>query len=409
MQHALQLEICDQLLQMVHNKTTCDAGQQLRNPTSAYVDEDLAKREWQTFFLEHPQLIGLSGDLPEPGSFFTFDDLGIPLLASRDENGAFHVFVNACRHRGVQVVESARGCSKRLTCPFHGWTYSTDGKLRGVTEAGQFGSVSKDRMGLLELPSVEQYGMLWMHPQADGEINLGELLGDLAAELASWEMGTRVYRGGRILDKPMNWKLANDTFGETYHFSRLHRDTLGQLFHGDALAYETMGRNHRAVFPARGISKLEHKPREQWRLDHVATVLYYLFPNIQITMSERQITLFRIYPERSNPRQSRTHMSHYFSEQALALINSGNKTVIDPETIYDRNARDGNAIISPEGAMEVLDSTVEHEDFRMSEATQRAAESGHLAEVIFGRNEAPLQHFHQTFREALELPPLEMV
>ncbi len=57
--------------------------------------------------------------------------------------------------------------------------------------------------------------------------------------------------------------------------------------------------------------------------------------------------------------------------------------------------------------MEILNSTVEYEDFRMGEAAQRTAESGLLEHFIFGRNEAPLHHFHDTFRAALSMPPLE--
>ena len=218
-----------------------------------------------------------------------------------------------------------------------------------------------------------------------------------------------MFRGERVLDKPLNWKLANDTFGETYHFKRLHRNTLGQLFHGDALCFETFGRNHRFVFPSKGIGSLRRKPESEWRMENVTTVLYYLFPNIQVTMSERQVTLFRIYPLAGRPGWSRTRVSHYFSEAALGMIAGGEKTVIGATDVYDPAARDGNAILAPEAAMEVTYSTVENEDYRMGESTQRSLESGLLDYVVFGRNEPALHHFHNTFRAALDLGPLEVL
>ncbi|MGR8921188.1 MAG: aromatic ring-hydroxylating oxygenase subunit alpha [Gammaproteobacteria bacterium] len=407
MQHATQVRILEDLIDMVEHHRTADTGMQLVNPATAYTDPALFEREWQTFFREHPQIVGLSGDLPEPHDFMALDDFGVPLLATRDGDGAFRAFVNACRHRGTRLNDAPRGCARRFTCPFHGWTYTSDGRLAGVTEREHFGDVDPERHGLIELPAVERHGLLFVHPQPQGLIDTDALLGGLAEEIDGWQVGDRVHRGGCTLDKRMNWKLANDTFGETYHFARLHRNTLNQLFVGDALACEAFGRNHRAVFPNRSIVSLKSKPRERWRIDHASTVLYYLFPNVQITMSERQVTLFRIYPHPREVGRSITHMSHYFSREALAMIEDAAKTVIDDSNVYDRNARDGNAIVSPEAAMEIMNSTVDKEDFAMAESTQSTVESGSLPHLVFGRNEAPLQHFHQTFRAALDLPPLE--
>jgi phenylpropionate dioxygenase-like ring-hydroxylating dioxygenase large terminal subunit len=71
------------LMQRLDDGTTVDAGVILKNPASAYTCAELAGREWETFFRGHPQLLGLSGDLPEPGSFLTTSDFGIPILATR--------------------------------------------------------------------------------------------------------------------------------------------------------------------------------------------------------------------------------------------------------------------------------------------------------------------------------------
>ena len=96
-------------------------------------------------------------------------------------------------------------------------------------------------------------------------------------------------------------------------------------------------------------------------------------------------------------------------EKALELIEGGDKTIIDSGNVYDPAARDGNAIVSPDAAMEIMDSTVENEDFKMGESTQKSIECGLVPHLMFGRNEAPLHHFHNTFRAALNLPPLEQV
>lgn len=407
MQHATQVRILEELLDMVEQGRNCDAGQQLINPADSYTDPALAARERDALFRHHPQLIGLSGDLPEAGSYIAGEELGLPLLATRDNDGRFRAFVNACRHRGTRVTDAGRGTTRRFVCPFHGWTYNNSGALTGVTEAAQFGEFDRDCHGLVELPATERYGLLWVHPQPDGEIDVDALLGGLAEEIDNWHIGEHVFSGDNLLDKKMNWKLANDTFGETYHFRRLHRNTLSNLFHGDALACEAFGRNHRAVFPTRSITALRNKPQSDWRIDHASTVLYYLFPNIQLTVSERQVTLFRIYPHPSETGRSITRVSHYFSAAALDLIESSNKTVINEANVYDQGARDGNAIVSPAAAMEIINSTLANEDYAMGESTQENVESGLVPHLIFGRNEVPLHHFHTQFRDALALPPLQ--
>ena len=62
---------------------------------------------------------------------------------------------------------------------------------------------------------------------------------------------------------------------------------------------------------------------------------------------------------------------------------------------------------SLEASLEVFHSTIEQEDYVMGEMQQRAAENGQMKEVIFGRNEPALHHFHSNYREALGQPPLQ--
>ena len=408
MQQAKQIEILKELMSQVSEKRNVDAGVMMRNPVSSYICADRASREWETFFRQHPQIIGLSGDLPKPGSFFTVDDFGTPVLACRDADGTYRAFLNACRHRGVKLVSETMGERARFACPFHRWTYDNRGALVAIPQADHFGSVDKASTGLIELPAVERYGLLWVHPQRDGAIDVDDLLGDLAAEIEGWNFSRMVHVGETRIAKRLNWKLANDTFGETYHFQKLHKNTLGQLFHGDNLAYETFGRNHRFVFASRYIDMLREVPEEDWALPLGATLLYFLFPNIQLIVGRGSANLVKIYPDGRDPAHSVSRIRHYFTEKAIELdreaIASGNAMTLDE--VYDFEARQGK-VPNLTVVNEVFDSTIEQEDYHMGELTQVAAESGQLDEVVFGRNEPALHHYHNNFRAALGEPPLE--
>lgn len=408
MEHALQVEILKELIEQLDKGKNIDAGVQYRMPVSSYVCPDQASKEWTTFFQNHPQLIGLSGDLPEAGTFFTLDDFGTPVLATRDKDGKFHAFLNACRHRSVRVTSEARGKQSRFSCPFHAWTYANTGALIGIPNEDHFGVIDKSCNGLIELPAVERGGLLWMHPQPDGKLDIDDLLGELAGEIDSHDAGQLVYAGGKTIDAKLNWKFANDTFGETYHFQKLHKNTLGKLFLGNNLHLKEFGRHHRFVTANNGIKVLRDLPESEWDIVRATFVLYFLFPNIQLIVNDHRVTLVRIYPDPDNPSRSTTRISFYYTQEAIDRSNSPGAQLVTPETVYDPERRQNETTtVSVAASLEVFTSTIEQEDYVMGALQQRSAENGLIKELVFGRNEPALHHFHNSYREALGQPLLE--
>ena len=410
MQHVMQVEILKALMQQLDDGRNIDAGVQYRMPTDGYVCPDQAAREWEAFFRNHPQLVGLSQDLPEPGSFFTMDDFGTPLLATRDKHGKFRAFVNACRHRSVKVASEARGKRSIFLCPFHHWSYANTGDLLAIPNEEHFGAIDKACHGLIALPAVERDGLLWVHPQADGKLDIDALLGaELAAELASYALGNQGFASATTIPGELNWKFANDTFGETYHFAKLHKDTLGRIFYGNNLHFTEFGRHHRFVTASRGIDAMRGQPEAAWDIAAGTFVLYYLFPNIQLICSRQTATLVRIYPDPQHPGRSVTQVSFYFTPEAAAIAAARDAEGFDPKQAYDPAGIAERRGPSLRVQFEVFSSTIAHEDYVMGAMQQRSAESGQLKEILFGRNEPALHHFHRSYREALGQAPLEPV
>ena len=407
MKHAEQINVLKELIRQMETKTTCDAGRVLINPTSSYTDEARAKREWDTFFQNHPQVLGLSSELPKPGTYITNNDLGAPILATRDKNGKFHAFVNACRHRGAQLTDETRGEKSRFTCPFHAWTYSADGKLMGIRHGEMFGEVDKACHSLIELPSQEKYGFLVVHPQVDGKVDIDELLGaELAEELANWEFEKTQYEGESSITRDLNWKLANDTFGENYHFSTLHSQTLINLAHSDYATYDEYGRNHRICTANRYLDVMQTQPEEQWNFAYASIAAYYLFPNIQLVFVGGMVVVVRIYPDPNKVGRSISRITHFSMPHIQEQVQDfDSSTTIKSDNVYaaDTSVR---MEFDVSGTIELLVSTVEHEDYLMSEKAQVTANGGKLDYFLFGRNEPALHHFHNNYQEALGEPPL---
>ncbi len=409
MDQATQTSILKELMRQIDSGANADAGVQYKVPTSIYADRALAAQEWEHFFQNHAQMIGLSGDLPEPNSFLTLNDFGVPVIATRDKTGKFRAFLNVCRHCATRVETEARGKRKLFVCPFHAWSYSTSGDLVAIADQSDFGEVDKSCRGLIELPAVEAAGLLFVHPKPGGELDVEALLSTpLLEEFASIGFDRYVYGAQKTIDMKLNWKLANDTFGETYHFQKLHKDTLGQLFIGNNTHLEEFGRHHRFTTANLAIHEMRKQLEEDWEIQRATFVGYHLFPNIQMFWVGDTVSLVRIYPDADNPGRSISQVSIYFTPEAYEAAISMDEAARE-QSVKDTYKFQEGATRSPfiESSLEVFTSTIEFEDYVMGEFQQQAAESGLAGEAIFGRNEPVLHHFHRSYREALGQPHFE--
>ena len=138
MRHEVEVEVLEELLAQIAEGRNADAGAVRACPASTWTCPDRLALERRELFDSQPQLVGLSGDLPLPGSFLTTDDLGPPVLVVRGDDGKVRAFVNACRHRGAVVETARRGTKPLFSCPFHAWSYDARGALRAVPKAEQF-------------------------------------------------------------------------------------------------------------------------------------------------------------------------------------------------------------------------------------------------------------------------------
>jgi nitrite reductase/ring-hydroxylating ferredoxin subunit len=386
MQHAEQVRIVKELLARLDTGTNVDAGGFRRNPTSVYVDPEMAEREWQEFFRGHPQVIGLSGDLPEPGSFLRVDDLGVPILATRDADGHFRAMVNSCRHRGAIVQTERRGTTRRHTCAFHRWSYATNGELAGIPEPDHFGEVDTACLGLTPLPAVEHNGLLWVHPDPDGSVDVEALLGpELDAQLAGFGFGEMDYFHFDDYDVACNWKLAMDTFGETYHFSALHSETINLFMHGNVQCYDTFGRNPRMILCRREIDQMRHLEEDRSDIRTASLPVYWLFPNVQLMPSQEGA-----YPVSGEPGRHISRITFY----------------LRPDTsIRGDLATQEIQLQMAQGFADII----RDEDYAMSAGQQYSAETRGITHTVFGRNEPALHHYHNTYRAALGMDLLPLL
>jgi phenylpropionate dioxygenase-like ring-hydroxylating dioxygenase large terminal subunit len=351
-----------------------------RQPAAAYTDRERLNRE-RELVLRSPQLVGYRSELPEPGSFCTKSVMNVPVLLTRGSDGEVRAFQNVCAHRQAPVAQGC-GTAERFVCTFHAWVYDDRGRFVGGPGREGFPTTLTPGVGLTELPAAEHSGFLWVGLQPDaGPLDIDAHLGDLGPELASWNIGNWSPVGEKVLDSPINWKLALDTFAENYHFATVHKDSFGLIARSNCALFDSFGPHHRLVFPLRHITDIAEQPEDSWEPLHNLVVIYALFPNIVLSATVANGEVFRVYPG-EKPGHSVTYHQN-----------------ASPMDLTDEATR-----ISASEIFEYAHATVRDEDYKLAADIQRAMASGARTELVFGRNEPGLHHRHAALDEALGDP-----
>ncbi len=381
MDHAHEVKLLTQLLELRQAKQTSMAVTVRRQSTHVYADQAHFEREVTKLFRETPLIAGLSGELPNAGDYFTIELGGTPVIVVRSENGGVKAFLNACRHRGSRIAEGCGSANRVFRCPYHAWVYDTDGRLMGMPVAQHgFDELLREETGLIELPAAEDCGLIVVGatPQA-GPVDVEDLLAGLGSELASHGFESWALVGERVNTWDMNWKMPYETFLEAYHIFALHRDSLAKQVLATPMLSEFFGPHGRGVLTGREAPKLEKLHTDQWRFKNHANLVYWLFPNTVLSMPMTgHAELWQFYPG-TGPATSRVSTRFYAPAEPAT----------DKERAFWSRMIDFTMTV------------VENEDFVQQEAIQRNVGTGIYEQRIFGRNEPAMIHYHEGLDRAL--------
>jgi phenylpropionate dioxygenase-like ring-hydroxylating dioxygenase large terminal subunit len=130
-----------------------EAGLSLGLPDWVYRDPDFYRRELEKVMLPSWQIVCHESDLPRPGDYQRLDFADRPIFVVRGEDCGIRAFYNVCRHRAARLLdgdESGAGhCIRaRIVCPYHGWTYDLEGRLRGIPAGATYAGLDRTEWGL---------------------------------------------------------------------------------------------------------------------------------------------------------------------------------------------------------------------------------------------------------------------
>lgn len=360
--------LIQRILDHLDQGTTDLAEDTWREPVANYRSASRLSAEMEGVLRRYPTPFCPSAAVAETGSYVARNAAGVPIVVVRGHDGVVRAFRNACRHRGTAVA-SGSGCAKSLVCPYHGWVYRLDGRLRHVPDEHGFPCLDKSTRGLVEVSAQERAGLVFVtqdEPALPGASldGLPQLIGADQSLVGSSEL---------IVEA--NWKVFVEGFLEGYHIRATHPETFYPFGYDNLNVIEPFGRNSRVTFPFRRIEKLREVPAAERRIDGTVTCVYHLFPTgavIRLTHHSIVVIVDPISIDRTN---TATYM--------LTNRGSGAEARADAERDSDFVTR---------GAAE---------DRAMAMAVQRGLASGANQTLEFGRFEGAITHFHRQLHELL--------
>lgn len=358
-------------------RTTTLGEEESHSSVERYTDPERFDLEMKSIFKTQPIAYLHASELPGSNSFRAMSTHLGNVVFTRDDVGKVHAFFNACRHRGAKVANEDSGCSKRLTCPYHAWSYSTKGDLLIIPDGGEgFPNVDKSTMGLKEIPCTERFGFIWLCPQAETPENADQVLMDhLGAGAADMEwLGIdklHVFKRSTKRWK-CNWKIVSEGGLETYHFKFAHKNTIGPYFLNNSCVYDQLGNHARVTMTTEAIKGLDKIPQEQWNLRDISHIVYGFFPETTLLVQKEHMDWIRMIPI------------------------SADETEIEITSLIPKSAAD----LSEEDVkhwqrnLDISLTTLD-EDFVLGEAIQSNMRSGANEHLTFGRNESALRNFNE--------------
>jgi phenylpropionate dioxygenase-like ring-hydroxylating dioxygenase large terminal subunit len=274
-------------------------------PAWTYRDPDFFAIEIARIFRPSWQIAGHESDLPHAGDYLTIDYASESVLLIRGEDGAVRAFTNVCRHRGARIVDGASGCAKRLTCPYHGWTYDSAGRLTVVPGRSGYGELDIERLGLSSVQVEDFHGFLFVRLEDVGGPSVAEMLAPYAAEISGCRFD-QLRALGRVTLRPraVNWKIIGENYCDAQHV-RVAHPGLKRLF-GES--YEVEANEHACrmsgTITARPSSNVTERAY-QYFLPHVAQLpperqrlwtYIQLWPNMAFDIYPDQIDFMQWLP-----------------------------------------------------------------------------------------------------------------
>lgn len=351
----------------------------------AFVCDSTFRREQETIFSKHWLAVceqkNFAVDSQETSTFRTVSVAGHALIVVRKPSGEISGFHNVCRHRGTRLLEESCGTLRNdcITCPYHAWSYNSDGKLLGAPNMTEVKDFERADFPLVTVETAPWAQLVFLNIDTSTS-SFQQAMQPLLTRLENWKLNTLQIAHTLEYTVQANWKLIFQNYSECYHCPTVHPDLNQQtpyktatndLIAGPILGgpmqladgYQTISHDGQLVGPI-----FEGLTAEQRR-----SVYYYtVFPNMFVSAHPDYVMIHQLHP------------LDVCTTQVSCHFLSGPSATVD----------------SLAGAWKMWD-TVNRQDWRVCELTQKGAQSPAYQPGPYSNLESMLAAFDQQYRQTM--------
>jgi Rieske 2Fe-2S family protein len=194
-------------------------------PGYVYTSPEVYEMEKEKIFRTDWFNVGRVEEIEKPGDYLTFRIADEPILVASTKDGQIAAMSNVCAHRGVEVA-FGQGNTKLFSCPYHGWVYDLDGRLKNAQHLEKaLGFDARNcRLPPLKVDTWAGFIFVTLNPNPRP---LQEFLSNCPEIYAPYQMH-RLRMALKIpVELNVNWKLLNENLTDIYHVAVLHSQSFG--------------------------------------------------------------------------------------------------------------------------------------------------------------------------------------
>ena len=283
-------------------ETDPDEGWSL--PAWTYHDPEFFRLEMERVLRPSWQVVCHVSDIPIPGSWHTFEFLGESIIVIRGKDETIRAFTNVCRHRGSRILDGSSGCTKKLVCPYHAWTYELDGRLAGVPGKSRYPAFDTADRGLVPVEFEIWRGFVFVRMKAGGP-TVSEMMAPYEDRVAPYRFeDLRALGRVTLRPRPVNWKNVADNYSDGLHIPVAHPGLTRLFGRGYGVeAEENVDRMWGKLIerPSPALSErlyqnllppVPHLPEEAQRL----WLYFKLWPNVAFDIYPDQVDFMQFIP-----------------------------------------------------------------------------------------------------------------
>lgn len=193
-----------------------------------YNSPEILELDLAAIFDKHWLFVATEAEIPEPGDYVTVDIGAASIIVLRDDDGDVRALHNVCRHRGSRLLDIPCGAVANLVCPYHQWTYRTDGDL--IFAESQPQTFDKDRFSLKHVNVRAVAGLVFVCLANEAPADFDEVADVIEPYLTPYGLNTAKVAHQVDLIENGNWKLVMENNRECQHCDASHPELITAYF-----------------------------------------------------------------------------------------------------------------------------------------------------------------------------------